>query len=185
MKKIFYLFLVILLGSIGFKILDNKIKNNVANMSVFKLPQHIEDNLTYFFAAHGFFPINLDLANFHDIASLSVEELKTLQKKTIIDPYSKSSQKLYYIKIEDNGGRSCGYILLSAGIDGYINNQIKAIDCDRNMKKELFLYDSEEFSFFDYFFGQKDLIYSYENKCDCDIKQDSNLYIIPIRWLDY
>jgi hypothetical protein len=48
MKKIFYLFLVILLGSIGFKILDNKIKNNVANMSVFKLPQHIEDNLTYF-----------------------------------------------------------------------------------------------------------------------------------------
>jgi hypothetical protein len=183
-KYFFYLFLFFGFFFIGLKVLERKIEKEVFDMSVFKLPQFIEEKLSFFYSNNGCFPNNIELSNFHNISYLSKEELNTLQKKTIIDPYSKNSHNLYYIKIEEKTGICCGYILLSAGIDGKIDNKIKVMECEDFSNNSLLLYDSEEYNLFDYFIGKKDLVYSYENKCDCEIKMDSSLYTIPLRWLD-
>jgi hypothetical protein len=185
MKKTFSFLLIVVSLFVGYKIIDKKIKKRVINMSVFKLPQLLEDNLSYFYSENGHYPDNIDLDNFYDLTSLSNDEINSLQKKMIVDTYSKSGQFLYYVKIEKITGKCCGYILLSSGIDGKIDNRLAVIDCKKNLNEGLLLYSSEDFNVFDYFFGKKDLVYSYENKCDCNLKTDSNLYIVPIRWLDY
>jgi hypothetical protein len=97
----------------------------------------------------------------------------------LIDPLSKSSDPIYYIPLYNRKNHireAC--LLLSVGIDGKIDNVIKASDTiyiDEFSNKinlyntyidssNVYNYDSTiVFNLFDYFFGNKDYLYKYLN----------------------
>lgn len=188
MKKISTItLLVIVILSISAHYYNSKAtyEKKVVKMSKFKIPQFPEDLLEYFYADSNYFPEIFEINSFYDTTGLSIDEITTLNLKMLNDYYSPKQSPLHYIRITNNGN-NCGYLLLSSGIDGKINNSITELDCSKFSSYTFDFYKNEdEFNYFNYLFGKSDLVYDYKNHCDCNNEMVDSAYIIPLRWLDY
>jgi hypothetical protein len=97
---------------------------------------------------------------------LSKDEIKIKLTSNLqfffIDPFSKQKKDLKYYPIYNSNEEIKGYVLLSSGIDGEINNHFDLKLYHKDYKKSNFkLYDEGfSFSYFDYYFGKKDIIVS-------------------------
>lgn len=109
------------------------------------------------------------------------DELQAVEKRFLIDPFSKEGDYYYYLPIysRQNGLRE-GFKLLSAGLDGKIDNKMKNDSIFEDDKIELNLYEGIVFNPIDLFLGKKDyLIYSGNGIAKMkesiyeDIRQDS------------
>src|SRR5690606_37954397 len=179
------LVIVILSISVHYYISKTTYDKKVVKMSKFKIPQFAEDLLEYFYTDSNYFPDRFEINAFYDTTGLNSGEINTLNLKMINDYYSSKQQPLHYVRIISDG-KTCGYILLSSGIDGKINNSISELDCSQFSNYAFDLYNNEDdFNYFNYVFGNSDLIYDYKNHCNCNNETVDSAYKIPLRWLDY
>jgi hypothetical protein len=108
--------------------------------------------ISSYFLEHGWFPDSLqqlDTIFNHEIHVKNFEDIRETRHRFFVDPFS--GKFYHYIPaINEKYGKPEGYYLLSAGIDSKINN--------KENKGTLKLHDSVSFSYFDYYFGKKDLL---------------------------
>ena len=95
---------------------------------------------------------------------ISEEEIKMKLRSNLqfffIDPFSKQKEDLKYYPIYNPKEEIKGYVLLSTGIDGKIDNLLSSKLYKKDYKKSTFKLYDEGFSYFDYYFGEKDIIIS-------------------------
>lgn len=109
--------------------------------------------ISNYFLEHGWFPDSLqqlDTIFSRKFLIKNLEDIRETRYRFFVDPFS---GKFYHYApvINEKYSKPDGYYLLSAGIDAKINNKILN-------EGKLRLYDSAFFNYFDYYFGEKDLL---------------------------
>lgn len=103
-------------------------------------------------------------------ATHNSEEIDWLEERFFIDPLSRKRGWVCYVPIYDDDENIVTFLLLSAGVDGKINNKVSSMRLKRdNWSKILLLYNppkeqdtmvkiDKKFRLSDFLWGRKDLL---------------------------
>ncbi|KAF5069926.1 hypothetical protein DSECCO2_227930 [anaerobic digester metagenome] len=147
-----------------------------------------------FFDTYFRYPNQLnELYDFYSNNAVAYEEIVNRMK----DPFSETGADLLYVPVYSKLNNLCeGYLLISAGIDGKLNNLINDTTYFEDVKK-LTLYNQFDaatslsfrqynltFKLTDYLFGDKDLLVEFANGIDIFINNSSHRIFTPSALMD-
>lgn len=105
-----------------------------------------------YFTLNGEYPrtlLDVDSVFGEKVHFVNMDQLRNSSYRFLVDPFS--GNFLQYLPIMDSiSEKAIGFYVLSAGIDGRVDNT----EVGESMK----LYDTLEFSIYDHFFGNEDLV---------------------------
>jgi hypothetical protein len=161
MKKLIIIILVLTICVLMFLDYNSKKKEFYLLKKEYELSlgfEQVQQLITIYFFEHGWYPDSLqqiDSIFKHKKFKANLESIRETQYRFFVDPFS--GEFYHYLPILNTKyGKPDQYYLLSAGIDGSINNEELS-------SGELKLYDSLFFNYLDHYFGKKDLLIKEES----------------------
>lgn len=156
--------------AILFLILYVSVQNKAFNINKYKINEYIHNpiNAEYFnsyFVQNGQYPNSIfDLISKFKDSGAPQEAVNEI----FCDPFSSANNYWHYLPLYNKQmGTAEGFILLSAGIDGEIDNRFKdSLYVDGNISLKLYSSADTGFNILDKWFGQKDILIMKRNGKD-------------------
>lgn len=121
----------------------------------------IDAAMAQYFDIKGQYPSQYSLESLFklgvDSTDIDTGELNYLRRTFLIDPMSDHEDLLGYVQIIENDS-VCGFILLSSGIDGKMNNVQWQFSSMEEALENLKIYPENIFTIGDFLFGKRDII---------------------------
>jgi hypothetical protein len=159
---------LLIVSGIIYKVINNNFKDNLGIISDHALNSDYQLLFVEFFDDRLRYPQNLEeLFDYYSEDSLYVKDIKTL----LSDPFSKNHLYFRYIPVSSRLSKLPeGYLLISAGIDGHLEQIILDTIFSEDISKLNFYNNLQQadqitfrkykikFSIWDYFFGHSDFL---------------------------